>query len=172
LATATHQTGQPDATALDTGSGVKMDIGIRSSLGPTMWGILLQNAPGFVWWKNYKSDQLPFKIRTGGTWKMGPGLLLSADVEKRYYRQGSQKETQYNVGTESYIHKYYALRVGAYGAELGDPKQRHWTGGLTFKSAAGVELSAGADYFTANEDAVTSYLVSMQIPMNVATGGE
>ena len=48
LASTLHQTGNPDQTELDTGNGFRLNLGLRYPTGSFMWGMVLQNFPGFI----------------------------------------------------------------------------------------------------------------------------
>ncbi len=88
LATIDHTTGLPDVSNIDTGNGVRFNLGLKYPTGPAMWGLVLQNFPGFVWWKDYRRDILPVKLRIGNTWRASKSLYLSFDGEKRFLQGG------------------------------------------------------------------------------------
>ncbi len=143
----------------DTGNGVRMGVGVRYPTGPVMWGMALKNAPGFLWWKNHKRDILPVTIQAGNTWRMKPGYLFSLSGETRFYDEGKEKKNYLNIGQEIPLGKNLSIRAGAFGENVSKSDKRHVTGGLTFRTSSGVEISYALDaYEIVNEKVKKSYL--------------
>jgi hypothetical protein len=151
---------------MDTADGVRLNLGARYPTGPTMWGIAVQNAPGFLWWKNHKRDQLPLKVRVGNTWRVKSGALLSLEWEQRYYKEGSNKEDYLHFGGEVKVSDMIFLRSGVFANDIGKPEDRHWTGGLTIKTGGGAEISYAIENFELNQEKVNRSFLSVTFPFD------
>lgn len=156
----------------DTGNGVRMNLGFRYPMGPTMWGMVVQNAPGFVWWKDYRRTLLPIRFRVGNTWRVQPGVLLSVDGERRFYNEGGDPEDFIYIGNETHFLGRVAFRAGVFSDNIGRPRSRRWTGGITFKDPAGAELSYAIEFFTIGDEKVNRSFVSLNWPFVTADSNE
>lgn len=160
----------PTDQHLDTANGVRMNLGIRHPTGPMMWGLVVQNAPGFLWWNHHKRDQLPLKVRVGNTWRFKPGWLLSADGEMRYYDEGSQKEDYASFGAEITLTDTITLRSGVFANDINDSDDRHLTVGLGFKADSGTIIAIAAERFRIGDEKVTRTLLSINSPFSTGLG--
>lgn len=164
LASTEHASGKPDQSTLDTADGLRLNLGFRIPTGNMMWGLLVQNLPGTLWGSRYRHQNLPIRARIGNTWRIAPGLLFSADVEKRFYNEGSDTEDFVYLGSEWFASKTVVLRGGLFGTSVNDPKKRHATAGVTVIAANGTELSYAFDRFEETGESVKRSLVSVQFP--------
>ncbi len=165
LATASHPFAQPDTSNLDTADGARLNIGLRYPMGPVSVGLLLQNFPGFLWWKDYRRDQLPVKARIGQSWRAANAVVLSAEAEEQFYEEGSQRSHTYFLGAEGFGGKSAVLRAGLYGENLNRSEGRHWTAGLSLISKLGAEATYGIDVFRADETTIRQSYVSLKMPL-------
>lgn len=168
LATSTTFDGSEPVTQLDTGNGVRLNLGAHFQSGPAMLGLTAQNLPGFVWWKHFSRDTLPVKLRAGGTWRIRPGVLFSAEGERRYYREGSHPVDFAYLGIESWASEYTVFRAGVFGDDLDDSETRHWTAGTTLKMRNGYNLSVAMERFELFQKKVVRWLLSVQLPFTPA----
>ncbi len=158
------QTGVPDKNNYDTADGVRMNVGVRYPTGPAMWGLVVQNAPGMMWGKDYKKNILPFKARIGNRVRVAKDLYLSGDWERRYYHEGSNDESYYYLGAEAFTSTYAVLRGGYFGRDLNKSDRRTATAGITFIARSGARISYTMEMFEVNNEHVRSSLVSLQLP--------
>jgi len=166
LATTEHRTGQPDASNLDNGYGVRMNIGLLYPYLGSTWGMVIQNAPGFIWGSDYRREMLPFKIRVGNMWQYSSYLKTYLDAEWRFYHEGSNREEYVHAGVESALGKYVTLRAGTYGSSLDNSKTRHWTGGIAFNLDSGATMSYALDRYEESNTKVSLSYVSFSIPID------
>lgn len=164
LATTEHAAGKPDDSTLDTADGLRLNLGVRFPTGPAMWGLVIQNMPGLLWGDHYRQQNLPLRVRVGNTYRILPGFLLSFDAEKRFYREGSDKENFFYAGNELYASKTLMLRAGIFGTSLNDPDKRHVTAGLTIIAPTGLELTYAYEHFVQDSEAINRSLISVQLP--------
>jgi hypothetical protein len=151
----------------DTGNGVRMNIGLRYPTGPAMWGLVVQNAPGFVWGKDYRRDQLPLKIRVGNTYRLKEGVLFSIDAERRFYREGGEQKNYVYLGNESFLSKKFVVRVGAFGHDVSKSEERHLTAGFTYIESSNFALSYAFDTFEISNEKVKNSSLSIVFPIDV-----
>ncbi len=155
----------------DSGNGVRLNIGMRYPVGPTMWGLVFQNAPGFLWWKHHERTQLPLKIRVGNTWKIRSGMLASSEYEQRYYNEGSDKEDFLHFGLENQLSDALFLRAGMFANDIQESEDRHWTLGFTIITGGGAEVSYALERFELLNEKVSKSFISVTFPFEV-TGDE
>ncbi len=129
-----------------------------------MWGLTLQNFPGFLWWKDYQKDTLPMKIRAGETWKIQPNVFLSVDGERRFYHEGSHAENFLFAGIETFTSEQLVFRFGSFGTNLEDPDKRHVTAGATFTFSSQAKISYAYESFKINGENVKQSFVSILSP--------
>lgn len=147
-----------------TQDGLRLNLGLRYPTGPAMWGLLIQNGPGFLWGDTYRRQQLPLRIRVGNTYRLSKGVLLSIDGERRFYREGGKEEDYIYVGNESFLGKNLVLRVGAYGTSLSRSEERRLTTGLTFSAETGTAISYALEAFEIDGEKVKRSILSIQVP--------
>lgn len=150
----------------DRGYGLRLNIALRRPTGPFMWGLQLQNVPGFLWWNHHRRDQLPVRVRIGNTWRIKPGMLFSVDTEKRYYKEGSIEKNYVYVGSESVLSDQMTFRIGVFSEDIGKPNKRHWTGGLTWKLSSNVDISYALDQYENLDEKVKQSILSIRIPLS------
>ncbi len=160
--------GQPDQSHLDTADGVRLNLGIRQPTGPLMWGVVLQNMPAFLWGDTYRRQMLPPIIRVGNTLRAYPGILLSIDWERRFYHEGGDPINQLYVGGEIFAGDKIVLRVGAFGQNLDESDQRHFTAGIGFRPHPGLELSYAYETYDLLEERVRRSFVSFKYPFDTS----
>lgn len=169
LAVTENQAGQASQTNSDTMEGVRMNVGARFPTGPAMWGIVIRNAPGFLWGKDYRRDMLPFSARAGSTWRALPGFLFSFDYEKKFYREGSNNQDVYYFGNESFLSKSVIIRAGVFGESLDVAKKRHLTAGLTIVAKTATRITYAYEEYRILDEKVKRSLVTLQLPFDVRT---
>jgi hypothetical protein len=148
----------------DTGNGVRLNIGVRYPTGPAMWGLVLQNFPGFLWWKHHEKTQLPMRVRMGNTWKIRKGILSTVEWDQRYYNEGTDKEDFLHIGAETQISDAIFLRAGVFANDIQKPEERHWTTGLTIHTDMGAEVTYALERFELSGEKVSKSFISMTIP--------
>jgi hypothetical protein len=153
----------------DTGNGLRLAIGARYPKGPVMFGFAVQNAPGFIWGKEFKRMQLPFKVKFGSTYRISNKSLFSAEVEKRYYNEGSNSESYIYLGNETFFGDFVVLRAGAFGTSLDRSEDRHLTAGITLISKAKTAVSYAYESFEIDTEKVSRSIISVSAPF---AGGE
>lgn len=153
----------------DTMDGVRMNLGFRYPTGPAMWGLLIQNGPGFLWGSEFRREQLPLRIRVGNTYRLSKGILFSIDGERRFYREGGEEEDYVYVGNESFLNERMVLRFGAFGTSLSDSSDRHLTAGLSFSAESGTMLTYAIESFRIGDETVKRSILSVQLPFVAAT---
>jgi hypothetical protein len=153
----------------DTGNGVRLNIGLRYPTGPTMWGLVLQNFPGFLWWKHHERTQLPMRLRIGNTWRLRKGMLSSVEWEQRYYNEGSNKQDFVHIGAETQISDVIFLRAGVFADDIQKPEDRHWTTGLTIKTDMGAEVTYAFERFELLSEKVSRSFISVVFPFDSGT---
>ncbi len=126
---------------------------------------ILQNFPGFLWWKDFRRETLPVRIRVGNTWRVKPGLFMSVEEEKRYYHEGSHPQDFIYVGLESIASKRMILRGGVFSeGNITHPDRRHWTGGVSFLINSNINLSYAFESFDINDERIRRSIISVLIP--------
>lgn len=163
--------GTPDKLSYDTADGLRLNIGIRYPTGPSMWGLLVQNAPGILWGKDYDRNLLPVIVRAGNTVRIAKGILFSVDYERRFYKEGSNAESYYYTGLETFLSDYAVLRGGFFGTDLYKPDERTATGGITFISKTGARISYAIEIYKLDEQRVKRSYVSLQAPFDGGSSG-
>jgi hypothetical protein len=153
----------------DSGNGLRLNIGVRYPTGPTMWGLVVQNAPGFLWWKHHDRTQLPLRVRVGNTWKLQKGLLSSLEWEERFYNEGSDSKDYLHYGLESQFSDEIFIRAGVFADDIQKPEDRHWTGGFTIKTEMGAEVSYTLERFELLGEKVSSSFLSVTFPFETDT---
>jgi hypothetical protein len=164
LAHSIHQDGAITETKSDTGHGVRLNLGMRYPVGPVMVGLMLQNAPGFLWWKNLKSETLPVRFRIANTIRLAAGHLFSMEAEKRYYNEGGDSEEYLYFGQESGFGKHLILRVGLFSNDINKSEAHHWTGGLTIITGANAEVTYAFEHFKMDDETVVKSYLSFNLP--------
>jgi hypothetical protein len=159
-----HVAGQPDRSNFDTQDGFRLNLGARYPTGTVMWGAMIQNGPGILWGKDYKRELLPVKLRLGNTYRLMPGVLLSADWERRFYKEGSNADNYVYLGAEMALSKKAILRAGIFGPDIYKPEGRHTTAGLTLVAGTGLQLTYALDAFKQDDESVKKSLVSLALP--------
>jgi|GEM_PF-5374895 len=167
LASTTHRSGSPDQSQLDTADGVRLNLGFQIPTGPVRWGLVLQNAPGFLWWKDYRRQVLPLRVRIGNSWQVYKGTYLTIEAEQRYYREGSNKRNFTHIGYETKSWKKISYRVGTFGEHIDKSDERHYTAGITFETTNHVLLTYAAERFRLNDVKVTESYLSVLVPFSV-----
>ncbi|OVE76628.1 hypothetical protein BVX98_05390 [bacterium F11] len=166
LSQSIHHTGVPDESKLDTGDGVRLNLGIRYPTGPAMWGLVLKNFPGFLWWKNHRRQLLPVTIQAGHTYRVRPGTLLSLEVQQLHYHEGSRTTEIIRSGFETQLAERISIRGGIFTDEINESKNHHYTGGITLESMSGVLASGGVERFKINDEKVIKTYISLTVPFD------
>ncbi len=151
-------------SSLDRGYGFRVNVSLRYPTGPFMWGLQLQNIPSFMWWNHHRHDQLPVRMRVGNTWRVRPGMLMSVDTEKRFYREGSIEKNFVYVGNETAYSESVVFRAGVFSDEIDKPDKRHWTGGVTVKLGSGAQISYAIERFIELNESIKQSILSVQVP--------
>ncbi len=172
ISTFERRTGLQDQHTSDTADGLRMNLGVRYPTGPAMWGLLVQNAPAYLWGKKYKRELLPVRVRVGNTYRVVPGFLLSIDWERRFYSEGSHPETVLYLGSEMLVGSYMALRAGVFGTEIGKPDKRHTTAGISYIAKSGAQISYALDAYEQDHVAVHRSIVSVSLPFENGDNGD
>lgn len=161
-----HQTGQINEVTSDTAEGMRLNFGLRYPTGAAMWGLVVQNAPAFLWGKDYRREMLPIRVRLGNSWRIREGLLFSFEGERRFYREGGDPENYVYAGGEYYVSKNIVLRGGAFGQHIDNSDDRHWTAGTTLVGATGARFSYALESYKIDQEKVRRSVLSVQIPFS------
>jgi hypothetical protein len=117
---------------LSKGSGWGLDWGFLFDRNKFFTiGVMLKNAPAFIYWQDYKSYQLPFTLLTGFSSTFPTKTIFSFEYERRYYRN-IDSITAYHLGLEQAIISGIYLRIGTYGENLKDDDKVRYTSGFGF----------------------------------------
>ncbi len=152
----------------DTSDGLRLNLGIRYPTGPSMWGLLIQNAPGVLWGSDYRHSDLPVKIRAGNTYRLAKGVLFSLDGERRFYHEGGKGQNYVYVGNESFVGPYVVLRVGAFGTSLNNSQTRTLTAGATIIARDNTQITYAVEQYEIGGEKVKRSLVSLSLPFQTA----
>ncbi|MCG3203894.1 MAG: hypothetical protein KCHDKBKB_00571 [Elusimicrobia bacterium] len=163
-----HRTGSTDSVTTDTADGLRMNIGLRYRTGPSMWGLVLQNAPGLLWGEDYGKELLPFRIRLGNTVKISNRMLFSADWERRYYDEGSRAENYVYLGSEAFVSQSFVLRAGLFGSDIDHSEGRRATIGASFLAKTGTQISYAMEIFEESNEKVKRSFVSLVAPFQAS----
>ncbi|MFC1546476.1 hypothetical protein ACFL4O_02025 [bacterium] len=118
---------------LSHGAGWGIDWGFIFIKDPAFsLGVLLQNAPAYMYWRDYKNDKIPFVLRVGTGSRFNGAGILSLEYERRYYK-GTDDLQVYHMGIEQYMSNSMVLRMGAYGTTLTKQDKVTYTMGLGFR---------------------------------------
>ena len=128
-----------------------------------MWGLVIKNAPAYLWWKDFRRDMLPLTVRVGNRFSMEEGWSFLVDGEKRFYREGGRTQDVLHLGAETRVFEALTLRGGVFSDDIEKPAQRHWTGGATVTSGGGASITVGWERFTAIER-VQRFFLSISAP--------
>lgn len=172
LATKTVEGGVATAAELDRGNGFRVNFGVRYLTGPAVWGLSVENAPGFLFWKHHRREMLPIRIRAGNSWHVQENLVFSLEGERRYYREGGADEDFVFTGFEYGAASMLTLRAGAFSSSLDDPDLRHYTAGATISSGAGIRISYAFDRFRIGDQKVYRSYLSVLFPFTVQDENE
>ncbi|MFH0948078.1 MAG: hypothetical protein V1833_03670 [Elusimicrobiota bacterium] len=149
---------------ISDGNGVSVDFGLLWTASEfTKFGFSVENAPGYIWWTDYKRNIIKSHIRTGFSVKPANWLLASFDYENI----ASIKKEFYHWGLQQTIEKHVFLRQGVISEKFFDNFDKK---SLTF--GAGYELQkciidiAAKSYKLDNpeKDEVVDYTFSLSIP--------
>lgn len=153
-------------TNIADGHGITCDFGIIHSLSEEFrFGVNLQNLCGFIWWDDYRKDQLPFILRTGMAFQITNFLTFASDWEKRYYREGTEGPVEVtHFGVEQNIGKILKFQLGSYGQDLNNKEKSHLTGGVTYYRNK-YKLSLAGEKYRIDGADVNRYLFSLDIPI-------
>ena len=155
--------GQAADATFATQNGVQMNLGFMIPTGPAAWGLVLQNAPGFLWSSKFKRELLPVSVRVGNSWNAGHGFRLAVDTERRFYNEGADDEDFLYIGSEL-VSGSLVLRAGVHGTDVGKPEERRTTAGLSYAAQSGATLTYAFETFEENDERVRRSLVSIQAP--------
>ncbi len=164
-----HQSGTADKSLYDTADGFRANMGFLFPLKSYTAGLVVQNAPSFLWWHHYKRNQLPVKVRVGNAWSIQNKITLSLDGDIHYYHEGSKSEKNLYFGAEWPINEQFVVRSGVFGPNLNGGSERHITGGLTYRAETGAKISYALERFDISNERVLKSVISLQIP--IATDG-
>lgn len=159
-----RSSGSITSTVHDTSDGIQMNIGFRYPTGPAMWGLVVQNAPGFLWGGHYRREQLPVRVRVGNTYRLAKGYLLSIDGERRFYREGGDSQDYIYVGAEAYVSQRFVIRFGSYGTSLNSADKRTVTAGATYIGHDNTQISYAYQQYQLDTDKIKRSIVSLQVP--------
>lgn len=156
------------AAETDTSDGFRMNLGFRYPTGPAMWGMTIQNAPGFLWGSEFRRTQLPLKIRVGNTYRLSKGVLLSVDGERRFYREGGDSEDYLYVGNETFVGERLVLRAGAFGTSLSRSEERTVTFGASILARNSTAIAYAFESFEIDNEKVKRSFISVSMPFVTA----
>ncbi|MFC1566371.1 hypothetical protein ACFL4A_00850 [bacterium] len=117
---------------ISSANGWGLDWGFLfpSSSNNLVLGLMLQNAPAFLYWENFKKDVLPFILRAGLAINSSNKHIFAFDYERRYYRDRGNLII-YHTGYEEVINNVI-VRIGAYGEDLSKSNETTYTTGITY----------------------------------------
>jgi len=156
----------------DTADGLRLNLGIRYPTGPSMWGLVVQNAPGILWGSNFRHTEIPLRIRAGNTYRLAKGVLFSLDGERRFYHGGGRGENYVYVGNESFVGKHVVLRVGAFGTSLSNSETRTLTGGASIVAGDNTQITYAMEQYQVGSEKVKRSLISLSIPFEASDNSD
>lgn len=151
---------------ISDGSGLSFDWGFIYVIRKFFHGgIMFQNFPGYMFWDDYKTEQLPLVVRMGFAMKMTDLLTFSWDYEDRMYEKTSDKKI-YHVGLEQIIMDTVFLRGGMNGENLNQARQITYTAGIGFKKEEYVVDLAMKRYHLSvtSDEVINNFLCSLSVP--------
>ncbi len=151
---------------LSDGKGFGFDWGFIYLLRESFHlGLMIQNLPSFMYWDDYRTEQLPVVTRMGFASKLTNLLTFSWDYEHRMYKDKEDKKN-YHIGLEQIIMDTIFLRVGMYGPNLNENEDITYSYGLGYKKEGyTVDLAAKQYYLSEMPDElVHNFLCSISIP--------
>lgn len=163
LATFERRTGMPDQINLDNGNGVRLNVGLQVFTGRASWGLVLQNFPGFLWWRDHQRSLLPVTVRLGNTWRLSEGTNYSIEIERRYYNEGGNDDGLVFSGLETSPSSYLKLYGGIYSSHIEDPEDRHYTGGITIQLPNDMTVTYALDRYRMERKGVTRSFLSVRL---------
>jgi len=168
LATTRLAVGEDPQANVADGNGFMLDWGTCMRLTENLTvGLMAHNIPGYIYWEDYVKTQLPVMLRTGFSVKL-PGLMtVSAEYEKRYYRDTGFRPSITHLGIEQFLTPWIAIRGGVYGDDLNESETVSYTAGVGF-AAGGYLVDLAFRKYTAawqvSTETVYQYLMSINIP--------
>ena len=106
------------------------------------------------------------RLRIGNTWRLSPGVLFTAESDTRFYKEGGKKEDFLHFGTESPLGKKIIFRAGVFSNDIGDPDERHYTGGLTINFHNDITLSYALESYELFGEKVKDSFLSVRVPLS------
>ena len=155
---------KPSANISD-GNGMAIDFGLLYNAAKfAKIGFCVEDAPGYVWWDDYKRQVLKLHLRTGFSLNLSKWFLVSADYENMY----SMKKEFYHCGLQQSIVQHLFFREGIISESFfaGDADKKNYTTGIGYEIKNwNIDLSA-KNYKLDNpdKDKVTDYTFSLNIP--------
>jgi hypothetical protein len=162
-----------DRTALTAdvsqGNGVSLDWGFLYNLGDSVkLGFDIENAPGIIWWDEYRTQSLKSRLQTG--FSVTPAGFLVVAVEYENKNVDFKRKDFYHLGLEQVIVPGSVfLREGASAEDPFDNSSEDnvYTGGVGFVLNNGliIDISARvAKVDNTDKDKTTDYLLSLGFP--------
>lgn len=154
---------------ISTGNGWGLDWGIIYTYSPLVRvGILLENAPSYIYWSDYRSDPLPLNLRVGLGIKMAKLLTLASDFHERFYVRrdgGSNRLGIYHLGIEYDTARNISLRLGMFGENFVEERKVNYTFGLGYRGNWYLlDLALKRYYVDGIGAPVYSYVSSLSLP--------
>jgi hypothetical protein len=159
------QTGLPPTVELADGNGFTVDFGLRKKGDYGAVGAAVFNAPGILYWNNYKPDQLPTSVRAGGAFYPVPQFGLVAEYDKKFYRGGLLQPHALHLSAELTLFSVFQLRGGAYGENLSDPEKTNYVGGFSASSPKGYPVDFALRTYRFLDERVYNYFLSLILPL-------
>ncbi|MFH1715507.1 MAG: hypothetical protein ABH857_04895 [Elusimicrobiota bacterium] len=124
---------QGSEALVGSGNGWSIDWGflMYNEKSPFVFGAVVQNGPGYIYWQNYDTDILPCVLKLGAAAVPAKGGIIAFDYERRYYKERDDL-VLFHTGYEQYVSKILALRIGMYGEDLGKSDEVIYTAGLGY----------------------------------------
>lgn len=148
------------------GNGFSLGAGFLYKAGNfSKIGFSVQNIPGYIWWKDYKRQQLKTHLRTGISSAPAKWLLFSADYENLR----SAKKEYYHAGLQQTVAGNLFFRQGITSADLfREADKKSYSCGIGYEIKKFTIDTSAKTYKLGNtdNDKVEEYTVSITIPSN------
>lgn len=151
---------------ISSGNGLAIDFGLLYSIFKIVkLGFSVENAPGYIWWDDYKRQVLKLHLRTGFSLNLSKWLLVSADYEN----MNSVKKEFYHCGLQQTIMQHLYFREGIISEGFfpaGGADKKDYTTGVGYEIKNWV-IDLGTKIYkldNSEKDKATDYTFSLNIP--------
>lgn len=150
---------------ISDGNGFGIDIGLLYTASQFLKiGFLAENAPGYLWWTDYRRHIIKSHIRTGIAVQFAEWFLFSFDYEN----DASTKKEFYHAGLQQSITKHLFLRQGIISEKFfKNTDANSYTAGVGYELKNWIVDFATKFYKldSPEKNQVIDYILSLTIPL-------